>query len=205
MSIRTAKSAAAALAITCVGLVSTVHAEGWAVRVGGHYVEPKSNNHPIVNVDPSQSLTFDVTYQYSPHWSLELLAALPFRHDINLNANGSRVAEVKQLPPTLTVQYNFRPNATVRPYVGVGANATLFFDEETSGALAGTSLSLRNSFGAAAQVGVDIDINDNWFVGFDARWIDIDTRATLSGTNLGAVRIEPFTLGLSVGHRYGRH
>lgn len=206
MSRRNSRSAAvAAFAIGCAGLAGAAQAEGWLFRVGGHYVEPKANNHSIVNVDPSQSLTFDVTYQYSPRWSVELLAALPFKHDINLNANGSRVAEVKQLPPTLTVQYNFRPDAKVRPYVGLGANATLFFDEKTSGALAGSRLSLANSFGAAAQVGVDVDVRENWFLSFDARWIDIDTRAKLSGASLGTVHIEPVTLGLSFGHRFGTH
>ncbi len=204
MLTRTLKSAATALAIACAGVAGAAHAEGWTLRVGGHYVDPKSDNHPIVNVDASQSLTFDVTSQYSPRWSLELLAALPFRHDINLNADGSRVGEVKHLPPTLTVQYNFRPDAKVRPYLGLGANATLFFNEKTRGALAGTRLSLRNSFGAAAQVGVDIDMNESWFLGLDARWIDIDTRATLSGTSLGTVHIDPFAVGLSFGHRFGR-
>lgn len=206
MRIKRLRSAVAAtLAIASVGLAGTAHAEGWLVRVGGHYVEPKSDNHRTVNVDPSQSLTFDVTYEYSPSWRLELLAALPFKHDVNLNADGSRVAEVKQLPPTLTVQYNFRPHAKVRPYAGVGANATLFFDEKTSGALAGTHLSLRNSFGAAAQLGVDIDVGQSWFLGFDARWIDIDTEAKLSGASLGTVHIEPLTVGLSFGHRFGKH
>jgi outer membrane protein len=197
-----------AVAMVLTGAAGVAHAdtapENWIFRVGGHYVEPKSNNHSIVNVDAAESLTFDVTYLYSPHWSVELLAALPFKHDINLNAGGSRVADVKQLPPTLTVQYNFRPNARVRPYFGVGANATLFFDENTTGALAGTDLSLRNSFGVATQLGVDLDVTPSWFMTFDARWIDIDTTAKLSGASLGTVHIEPMTVGLSIGHRFGK-
>ncbi|HVY82684.1 MAG TPA: OmpW family outer membrane protein [Steroidobacteraceae bacterium] len=200
---RAAKSATAAVAIALSSIAGTAQADGWILRVGGHYVEPKTNNHSIVNVDPSESLTFDINYQHSPHWGVELLAALPFQHDIDLNADGSRVAKVKQLPPTLTVQYNFRPDAKVRPYLGLGANATLFFDERTRGALAGTDLRLRNSVGAAAQVGLDVDVSKNWFLTFDARWIDIDTRAKLSGTDLGMVHIEPVTYGLSFGHRFG--
>lgn len=197
-------SAAVALAIALSGLAGSARAaEGWLVRVGGHYVEPKAHNHSTVNVDPAESLTFDVTYRYSPHWSLELLAALPFKHDINLNASSSRVAEVKQLPPTLTVQYNFWPDARVRPYLGIGANATLFFDEKTRGALSGSDLSLRNSFGPAAQLGLDIDVSKSWFLSLDARWIDIDTRAMLSGANLGSVSIEPMTFGVSFGYRLG--
>lgn len=192
-----------AVAVSAGGLAHA-GADNWILRVGGHHVEPKSTNHSVVNVDSAQSLTFSLTYVYSPHWSVELLGALPFKHDIHLNADGSRVASVKHLPPTLTVQYNFRPSAKVRPFVGVGANATIFFDESTRGALAGTDLSLDSSFGAAAELGMDVDISRNWFMSFDVRWIDIDTKAKLSGTDLGRVRIEPVTYGISFGHRFGR-
>lgn len=198
------RTVAGALVAALAGSVGTAQAGDWLMRVGGHYVEPKSTNHAIVNVDPGQSLTFDITYLYSPHWSVELLAALPFEHDINLNAGGSKVADVKQLPPTLTVQYNFRPDAKVRPYLGVGANATLFFDENTRGALAGQDLKLKSSFGVAGQLGLDIDMSEQWFLTLDARWMDIDTTAKLSGANLGSVQIEPLTFGISVGHRFGR-
>jgi OmpW family len=93
-----------------------------------------------------------------------------------------------------------RESASLR---GLGANATLFFDEKTSGALAGADLSLRNSFGVAAQFGLDVDLSDSWFLSFDARWMDIDTRASLSGANLGVVHVEPLAAGISFGHRFG--
>jgi len=204
MKTRVKRAVAAVLAIAAMSAGSVAHASDWLLRVGGHYVDPKSDNHEVVNVDAGQSLTFDITYEYSPHWRFELLAALPFEHDINLNADGSKVAEVKQLPPTLSVQYNFLPEGRVHPYVGLGVNGTVFFDESTSGALAGTDLSLRNSFGAAAQLGVDFDLQNNWFVSLDARWLDIDTRARLSGTDLGTVHIDPLTVGLSLGYRFSR-
>lgn len=173
----------------------------WIWRAGVHSVQPKSDNHPIVNVDDATMLTFNATYMLAPNWGVELLAALPFSHDINLNGGG-KVAETKHLPPTLSLQYHFNPAGSIRPYVGAGLNYTLFFSEDTTGALAGTDLSLDPSFGLAAQVGVDIAVNDAWFVNLDARWLDIDSDAELNGGDLGTVEIDPYAFGLSVGRRF---
>jgi outer membrane protein len=173
----------------------------WLWRAGVHSVQPKSDNHPVVNVDEGTMLTFTATYLLAPNWGVELLAALPFSHDINLNGGG-KVAETKHLPPTLSLQYHFNPAGSIRPYVGAGLNYTVFFSEDTTGALAGTDLSLDPSFGLAAQAGVDIAINSDWFVNIDARWLDIDSDAELNGGDLGTVEIDPYAFGLSVGRRF---
>jgi outer membrane protein len=193
----------AALALGLAGGAGAAHASEWFVRAGGHYVDPKSDNHAVVNVDAAESLTFNVTYMLAPHWGVELLAALPFSHDIRLNADGSRVAETKHLPPTLSVQYHFLPDARFRPYAGVGLNATLFFDEKTTGALQGSDLSLDDSYGPAAQLGMDVDLGGDWLLNVDARWFDIDSAARLDGAGIGTVSIDPYAFGLSVGRRFG--
>jgi outer membrane protein len=173
----------------------------WVWRVGLHSVQPKSDNHPLVNVDSAATLTFDATYMIASHWGVELLAAVPFAHDINLNGGG-KVAETKHLPPTLSVQYHFNPGGTVRPYVGAGLNYTLFFSEKTTGALAGANLKLEPSFGPAAQLGFEIAISSDWFVNIDARWMDIDTDAEVSGVDLGTVEIDPYAFGVAIGRRF---
>lgn len=173
----------------------------WIWRVGAHQVVPKSSNHALVNVDAAPSLTFNATYLFAPNWGVELLAALPFQHDVNLNG-GSKVAEVKHLPPTLSLQYHFNPGAKVRPYVGAGLNYTLFFDEHTTGALTGADLELDPSFGLAAQLGLDIALGDAWFVNVDARWFDIDSDATVNGVDIGTVEIDPYAFGMSIGRRF---
>jgi outer membrane protein len=199
------KNSTAAL-LTAIGLAlgSTAHADDtqqWILRVGVHDVEPKSDNHPLVSVGAAEMLTFNLTRMIDDHWGIELLAALPFEHDISLNTGG-KVADVKHLPPTLSAQYHFAPHSKFRPYVGVGLNATIFFSEHTTGALAGTDLNLDTSFGAAAQLGMDYDFADQWFINADVRWIDIDTRAKLDGASLGTVAIDPVTFGLSVGRKF---
>lgn len=192
------------LAAGFAAAIPAAHAQDnstWIWRVGVHSVQPKSDNHSVVNVDGATMLTFNGTYMLASNWGLELLAALPFKHDINLNGGG-KVAETKHLPPTLSVQYHFNPSGKIRPYVGAGLNATLFFSEDTTGALAGADLKLDPSFGPAVQVGIDIDVAAQWFVNIDARWFDIDSNAELNGVDLGTVEIDPYAFGVSLGRRF---
>jgi outer membrane protein len=173
----------------------------WIWRVGVHDIEPKSHNNDIVNVDSAYMLTFNGTYLFAPHWGVELLASLPFQHDVNLNGGG-KVAEVKHLPPTLSLQYHFNPNGKWRPYVGAGLNYTVFFDESTTGALAGSDLKLDDSFGAAAQLGLDVELGGPWFANVDVRWFDIDSDAKVNGVSIGTVEIDPYAFGVSIGRRF---
>lgn len=173
----------------------------WLVRVGAHSVNPKSDNHAVVDVDAATMMTFNVTWFMQRHLAVELLAALPFEHDINL-VGGGRVGSTRHLPPTLSLQYHLRPEQRFRPYVGFGLNVTEFFEEDTRGALAGNNLSLETSVGWAAQLGADLELAESWFVNVDLRYFDIDTDARLNGADLGTVEIDPWALGLSVGRRF---
>jgi outer membrane protein W/outer membrane protein OmpA-like peptidoglycan-associated protein len=205
----------------------------WIVRAGFSQVNPKDENLQPVGgvlgipvstlvVDSDISFTFDVTYMFHNHFGVELLAAYPFTHGIDLKpyAGGvARVGSVDHLPPTLSLVW--RPagyEKAVQPYVGVGVNWTLFSGEEIRGS-AGlpdkTKLSLDDSFGIAGVVGVDLFLGEakKWFVNANVRWIDIESDAELSlpvGTDfertkvkLGTVDIDPMVYTLNVGRRFG--
>jgi len=119
-----------------------------------------------------------------------------------------KLGSTKHLPPVLSLQYHFNPNATIRPYAGIGLNYTLFFDEDaktslhegiigTSNALTGTDftggstdLSIDDSFGIALQLGTDIQLSDALFLNFDLRWIDIEADAELTTTTETAAGIQ---------------
>ncbi len=192
-----------ALGVTGVWPAQAFEAGDWIVRAGAKRVDPKSDNNDVVNVADDTQFTFDVTYMFTDHFGLELLAAAPFSHDIRLNDGGTTVGSTDHLPPTLSAQYHFNPSGRFQPYVGLGLNWTLFFSEDTTGPLAGADLSLDNSLGLAAQVGFDVAVNDNWLVNFDLRWIDIDTDATVDGDDLGTVEIDPTVIGINFGYRFG--
>lgn len=194
------------LAMACLfaGAPVAAHAEAGDLlwRVGASGVYPKSGNNPTASVDDGYSLSTTVSYFYTDHWAVDLLAAWPFTHDITLNADGSTVGETQHLPPTLSVQYHFAPDARFRPYAGVGVNYTFFFEEETSGALAGSRLDLDGSFGLAGTIGADLMLGERLSVNAEARWIGIESEATLDGAALGDVTIDPWVLSIGLGWRF---
>lgn len=198
MNTRTKTTTAVAAVLLAGASVATSAASGdMLLRFGAHNVAPKSNNHPVVNVDDGASLTLSGTYFMTDNVAVEVLGAVPFKHDIKLNADGSKVAETTHLPPTVTLQYHFAPDAaTFRPYVGAGLNYTVFYDEKTTGALAGNKLSLDDSFGLSAEAGMDIALNADWAVNLNVRWFDIDTDARLGSTKLGTVEVDPWAYGV---------
>jgi outer membrane protein W/outer membrane protein OmpA-like peptidoglycan-associated protein len=206
------------------------------VRVGLSQVNPESENLqpfgplggvPISTlvVDSDVSPTFDVTWMFHNNFGVELLAAYPFTHGVDIKpyAGGkTRIGYVDHLPPTLSLVW--RPmddKATLQPYVGIGANYTLFSSEELRGdALsavglpANTKLSLDDSFGVAGVVGLDFFPGEEkkWFANVQVRYIQIESDAEItiptggpvSGrVDLGTIDINPFVYGVHFGRRFG--
>ena len=198
------RTAAISIAAAFVGGYATdtpAQESPWQIRVGNTSVRPKSNNSPVVNVDDNSSLTFTVSYYFDDNWAFEILAAVPFEHDIEL-LNGTIVGDTEHLPPTFSIQYHFLPNGRFRPYAGLGINYTTFTSESTMGPLAGSDLSLDSSTGLAIQLGADFMINDNWLINVDLRSIDIESDAELDGVPLTTVEIDPSVFGINVGYRF---
>ena len=198
---KTALVVGMAMGLGFAGTATAFEPGDWLVRVGASYVSPASDNHEIVDVESGTSATINLTYMMTDVWALELLAAYPFKHDLEL-ADETKIGSTKQLPPTLSIQYHFRPTEKFQPYVGFGINYTDFFSEKTTGPLEGTDLNLGSSWGLAGQIGFDVLLNDKWFLNVDARYIDIDTKASVNGESIGKVEIDPFVFGGHIGFRF---
>ncbi|KDV01922.1 membrane protein [Aeromonas sp. HZM] len=176
------------------------------VRGGLAFVSPQTSSYNVLGtgeleIDSNMQLGLTLSYMLTDNWGVELLAATPFSHSVSTAGLGE-VAKVKHLPPTLMAQYYFGDaNSKVRPYVGAGINYTTFFDEEGRGALAGTDVSVDSSWGMAGQVGLDMAINDRWFVNASAWLIDIDTDVH---TAVGTINtsIDPVAFMFGVGYRF---
>ncbi len=194
------------------------------IRAGLATVSPDESSSNIIvgsdlgvnlRVDDNTQLGLNFAYFLSDNLNVEVLAATPFKHDVNFGVNdplgtGDQLGEVTHLPPTITVNYYFKDaSSKFQPYVGAGLNYTIFFDEEFTNAndQAGLKdLSLDNSFGLAAQFGLDYMINENWFANGSVRWIDIDTEASfnLNGTpgRVDSIEIDPWVYTVSIGYRF---
>jgi outer membrane protein len=218
---------ATAFAMFCTA--AAAHDAGdWLVRAGYAAVDPRDDSSRLradgsdiagtgAGVDGAGALGLTVGYMIAPHWGIELLAATPFKHDISVKglgalgvADGTRIGSTKQLPPTLSAQYYFAaPTSRWQPYVGLGVNYTVFFDENTSGAarsqLGAHNLSLSNSWGIAGELGIDWQPDSRWLLNASVWRIDIRTDATLD-TAVGRVKtsvdIDPWVYMVAAGYRF---
>lgn len=221
------KSTIALLAIASLG--TTQYAAAFQqgdliIRAGLATVSPDESSSNIVvgsdlgvglTIDDNTQLGLNFAYFFSDRLNVEVLAATPFKHDVNFSVSdplgtGDQLGEVTHLPPTVSINYYLNdPSSAFQPYIGAGLNYTIIFDEEFTSANDGAGLadlSLDNSFGLAAQVGIDYMLNENWFVNGSVRWIDIDTSAsfTLNGAqgSVDSIEIDPWVYTVSVGYLF---
>jgi outer membrane protein len=162
-----------------------------------------------VSVNSQATVEADVSYMVTQNIGLELIAATT-SHTVKdngvvvnaLGLTGNVIGVTGVLPPTLTIQYHFAPEAAIRPYVGAGINYTVFYSEKSG--INGESLKIDNSVGAAGQLGVDWSFNDKWFANLDVKYIGMKTTAKLSGPVNATtdVTINPWVVGLGIGTKF---
>jgi len=173
-------------------------------------------------LDSDTQLGLAFAYMLSDHIGIELLAATPFQHTVGVRgvsgATGidgldGDLADVKQLPPTLSLQYYpLAQDSRFQPYAGVGVNYTLFYDEDLSRERKQqgfSNLKLKNSVGLAGQVGFDYMLTDHLLVNAAVWYVDIDTQASVDGpTALGVGRtkvdvdVDPWVYMVGVGYKF---
>ena len=198
----------------------------WILRAGAGSVQPESDNLTfvdagesiVIDVDNSTAMTLSATYMFNRNWAFDLLASTPFKHDITATVQipdsspeMAKIADTKQLPPTVSFQYHFAPDATFQPYLGLGVNYTNFYDTRLVSEMSEVGvdkLSLDDSFGLAAQLGGDWAISDNWLFNLDVRWINIESDVTVEGPDfdgaeqIGKVKVDPWMYAVNLGYRF---
>lgn len=227
------KLAVALLAATGISAVATpvmaYEAGDWLIRGRIVNINPNDDSGIVLTEDAgsigegvettSDTIPeLDITYMIAPHWGVELILGYS-EHTVKAT-NGARAVvetlgnraliDTKVLPPTLLLQYHFSPNSKIRPYVGAGINYTHFFDESVpskSGiSNSGDDIELDDSWGWAVQAGVDVAINEDWFVNADVKYIDIDTSGSFKGTKVGWAKVntnlDPVVFGVGIGRRF---
>ncbi len=199
----------------------SAHEKGdFIVRIGPALIEPNDSSDDVegipgteVAVDNNVTLGFTIGYMLTSNIGIELLGVTPSPHDLRgrqgLGAL-NKIGEVDVFPPTLCLQYHIGNSSSIQPYIGAGINYTHFSNEDTSSSLetalgGSTDLDVDDSWGLAAQVGVDVSINDSWLVNAAVWYVDIDADATLS---TGAVNrdvdidIDPWVFFIGIGKKF---
>jgi len=144
----------AIVSLLCLSIFSSsLYAAGgsdddrWIVRLRGIHISPDDSSGNIavngtavggtgVGVDEDTVPELDITYMITRNIGVELILA---RSNHTVTARGMPVAGLGDvinthvLPPTLTLQYHFNPEGTIRPYAGIGVNYTTFHNEKVRG------------------------------------------------------------------------
>lgn len=214
------KTGAIAGCLLLAGVAQAHEAGNIVVRAGAAMVDPDTSSGDVnlagtnnwqVDVDSDTQLGLTATYMLTNHFGVGLLAATPFKHDINAAgaiAGAGKLGETKHLPPTITAQYYpLDSGSQFQPYVGIGINYTNFFEEKTTPTLTGavdaalgggviddTDLRLDDSFGLAAELGLDVKLTDKLGINAALWWIDIDTTAKIdaiqNGQTIGTAEVD---------------
>lgn len=222
-------TAALVVAMSGVSGAALAYEEGdWIVRLGAATVSPNEDSDKIVlptepptvlrgvDIDSDTQLGIIGAYMLSDRFGLELLAATPFTQDISISGTNIEAGSVKHLPPTLSLQWYPRGGQSGwQPYLGLGVNYTIIFDEKVDsdlenalGALLGASkvdLELDDSLGLAAQVGVDIPLGENWGLNAGIWYIDLNSTAKVK-TDVGTVKfdveIDPWVYNVGIFYKF---
>jgi len=195
------------------------------VRAGAITVDPHEKSSKIslggtklpgtkATADSSTQLGIDFTYMVADHLGVDVVAATPFKHNIGTRGTGiaglNKLGSTKQLPPTVSLlYYPLESSSVVQPYVGAGVTYAYFFDSKLSNSAkasgASNGLHLKNSWGWGAQLGMDVDLGENFLFNAQVRYVDLDTTAT---TRVGGAKakvdvdVNPFVYMIGVGYKF---
>lgn len=214
---------ASLLALAIASPLAQAHKAGDVIiRAGAATVDPNEDSSALsiaggkvggtkATLDSDTQLGLTGTYMLTDHVGLELLAATPFKHEVGVKGLGAldgKLGDIKHLPPTLSLQYYpMDPGSAFQPYVGAGLNYTLIFDESLTGQRKSqgfSDLELDDSWGLAAQVGMDYMLTDNVLLNAAVWYIDIDTTATTDLAGVGKVKVDvdPWVYMVGVGYKF---
>ena len=194
----------AAIGFTATQAMADEAQSPWMVRVRAVNISPANSSDPIGGVGPADLITVssktipevDISYFVTPNWSAELILTYPQKHDVALA--GTTIGSFKELPPTLTAQYHFAPDAKVNPYLGAGINYTRISDQNLP---LGLTLD-NNSVGLALQAGVDFKLDKNWSLNLDIKKFQLRSDVSVAGVKISSVKVDPLLVGVGVGYRF---
>ena len=209
----------AAVMMGVVGILGAAQAladEGpFEVRLRAIYLSPANKSDAIPSIAvPADAIHInsrwlpDINFEYffTPNWSSELVLTYPQSQTVTVEKSAlggpTDIGTFKHLPPVLTAKYNFAPDSTIRPYVGLGINLTLISKVDLAVPTVGKLDLSSSSVGPAAQAGMDVKLADHWFANADVKYVKLHSDVKLNGTKISEVRIDPWLVGVGVGYRF---
>lgn len=182
----------------------------WQIRLRALGVITEDSGY--VNAVPGSGLSYsntvtpelDISYFFTDNIAAELILGTTYANIDGQGAIGGlgKVGKVWLLPPTVTLQYHFTDFGAFKPYLGAGVNYTIFYHQQAGSA---DDLKVKNTFGAALQVGFDYMVDEHWGVNFDVKklFLKPDFDVTVAGAKLtGKAKLDPWLIGAGLTYRF---
>ncbi|MDP1609132.1 MAG: OmpW family outer membrane protein [Chlamydiales bacterium] len=176
-------------------------------RVRALYIWPNDSSGPLnaipdsgVSIHPCWTGEFDIGYMFSKNLALALMLTTCQNTIVGTGLlGGIDIGTTWLFPPALTLQWCFFYHDWLQPYLGLGANYTLFYGSHCS--ITETHMKLRHSWGPVAQGGLDIFFYKNWLFNLDVKYMAVSTDILLNGLLSGKVhlRVDPWIFGAGIG------
>ncbi|MBA1147100.1 outer membrane beta-barrel protein [Ectothiorhodospiraceae bacterium WFHF3C12] len=209
-------SSALAIAIAATGVSGTAMAaeKPWIVRGTMSAMATDNESDSLrrisgtqIRLDNATSLALNASYLFGEYFGVEFATALPYEHDLEGNnrlqgLGVEELADVKQLPATLSLQVHLPTGTAFKPYVGAGVNYTYFYDEDSS--VTGLDVDMEDTWGAAGQLGLDVFLEEDLLLNAEARYIQMESTAEFSGAINQDVDmdINPWVFSAGLGYRF---
>ncbi|MFC5461041.1 OmpW/AlkL family protein [Massilia niabensis] len=213
----------AASALACAAGASAQSAGQWTAKFGFNELTPKvesgnisapalPNTKADVESDIQPVLIF--AYGLTDNISLEAALGTPYKHKIigaGSIAGTGELGTVQALPPTLFAQYRFfKPTATFRPFVGIGATYAYFMKARGSGKMTAllnpggepVTFEIDNKFTYTGQVGVAVNFSERWFADVTVNKSKLRTVVHFSTGQTQHMKLDPVAVVLAVGYKF---
>ena len=145
--------------------------------------------------------TIGLTYFFTDHLAVEAIAGTT-QHEVKAVGPGVDVPVHKTwvLPPVVSLQYHFAPDARISPYVGAGLNYMLFYSDKNKN---GFTVKVDDGVGYALQAGVNVKMKNRWLLNADVKKVYFSTDAKINGGALKAkVDLDPVVASIGLSRQF---
>ena len=213
-------------AVCTLSAVSSAFAQSagqFTAKIGAAKITPKVDSGDVsapalpgskVDIGSDTKPVLIFAYGITDNISAELDLGVPYTHKIygaGAIAGTGHLGTVQVLPPSAFIQYRFfKPEAVVRPYLGLGATYAYFRKETGSAAMTAllntggkpTSFSIGPKLSATMQAGVAVNINARWFVDVMVVKSYLEVETHYSTGQMQKVKLNPFGVIVAVGYKF---
>jgi len=211
-------------ALACASTASAQSAGQFTAAFGVNQLTPKVESGDIsapalpgtkADVGKDIQPVLILNYGLTDNITLETALGTPYKHKLygaGAIAGTGQLGTVEALPATLFAQYRFgAPNATFRPFVGIGATYAYFMKERGSARMTAvtnpgrgvpTTFSIDNKFTYTLQLGTVVNFNEKWFADVTVNKARLRTDVQFSTGQTQHMKLDPVAVILAVGYKF---